>query len=446
MSQTSDVLVVGAGPAGLTAAYLLTKRGMSVTVIEADPDYVGGLSRTVNYKGFLFDIGGHRFFSKSREIVELWQELLPDGLIERRRLSRILYDGKFYSYPLKALDVVSNLGPLECAACACSYFYRRLKPVREPRTLHDWVANEFGERLFSIFFKTYTEKVWGMSCDDISADWAAQRIKDLNLWRAVKDAMRRSLNLGAGGNGAVVKTLIETFRYPRRGPGMMWAAAAAAVRSRGGAIHMGQTLARLHWDAARRQWRVEARKRDGSTVVYRANHVISSAPIPKLVTALEPNLTNAAAAERLRYREFIMVGLILKRADLFPDNWIYVHDPNVKVGRIQNFRAWSADMVPEPNFTGVGLEYFCFKSDRLWSEPDEALISLAKQELQQIGLAGMTDVVVATSSVKRRPIRFTITGTSRAWIRFAASWLNDIRRCTSSAATACTNTTTRITP
>src|SRR5437588_2431438 len=243
--MTGNVCVIGAGPAGLTAAYLLTKAGVRTSVIERDPRYVGGISRTETYKGFLFDIGGHRFFSKSKEVVDLWNEILPDDFIERPRLSRIYYNGRFFSYPLKAFEALNNLGYLESALCVLSYLHKQVFPHENPETFHQWIANQFGERLFSIFFKTYTEKVWGMSCDEISADWAAQRIKGLDLWSAMANALRRSVGpLGEGRkqDGEVIKTLIESFRYPRRGPGMMWETAARRIAERGGAIHMGHVL------------------------------------------------------------------------------------------------------------------------------------------------------------------------------------------------------------
>ncbi len=258
-----DALIVGAGPAGLTTAYSLVKSDRNVLVIEQDPAYVGGISRTVNYKGFLFDIGGHRFFSKSKEIVDLWNEILPDDFIERPRLSRIFYRGKFFAYPLKAFEALRNLGPFQSALCLASFAYAKAFPVKDAKTFHQWVRNQFGERLFSIFFKTYTEKVWGMSCDDISADWAAQRIKGLSLWSAVIDGLRRSL--GWQKKGAVAKTLIESFRYPRRGPGMMWEACAKKVQAMGGTILMDRRLASLTFDAQSRVWTVETSERRGRT-------------------------------------------------------------------------------------------------------------------------------------------------------------------------------------
>src|ERR1700693_3545534 len=248
MSFDADIFVIGAGPAGLTAAYCLTKETPSVVVIEKDPLYVGGISRTVRYKDFLFDIGGHRFFSKSKEVVDLWQEILPDDFISRPRLSRIYYGGKYYSYPLSAFEALGNLGLVASAACMLSYAYAKASPIAEPKSFHDWVRNQFGERLFQIFFKTYTEKVWGMSCDEISADWAAQRINGLDLRVAVVNALNHSFGpkpkaVAVGDD--VVKTLIGTFQYPRRGPGMMGEAAASRINERGGRILMGRELVGL---------------------------------------------------------------------------------------------------------------------------------------------------------------------------------------------------------
>ena len=405
MRTDTDILIVGAGPAGLTAAYLLTKAGRRVTVLERDPTYVGGISRTVNYKDFLFDIGGHRFFSKSKEVVDLWKELLPDDFISRPRLSRIFYNGKFFAYPLKAFEALFKLGLINSTACVASYGVAKLFPVKSPRTFHQWVRNQFGERLFSIFFKTYTEKVWGMSCDEISADWAAQRIKGLDLFTAVMDALTRSLGLKKAGGGQV-KTLIETFEYPRRGPGMMWDAAAAKTKAQGGKILMGHTLETAAWDADKAVWTVTARDGKGKTQAITANHVISSAPIVELAAALSPAPASAPQARALRYRDFVTVALAARNAKNFPDNWIYIHDPSVKVGRIQNFRSWSPEMVPDPDLACLGLEYFCFEGDGLWTARDEDLIELAKAEIGQIGLIDPADVVDAC--VVRQPKAYPV--------------------------------------
>ncbi len=410
MHTDTDVLIIGAGPAGLTSSYLLTKAGKRVHVIERDPVYVGGISRTVAYKGFHFDIGGHRFFSKSREVVQLWDELLPDDFIDRPRLSRIYYGGKYYAYPLKAFEALMNLGVFTSTLCMASYAWAKAFPVRDPKNFHQWVRNQFGEKLFSIFFRTYTEKVWGMSCDDISADWAAQRIKGLSLTAAVIDGLKRSLKLNRApaaklGESGGVKTLLESFRYPRKGPGMMWEAAAAKTRAQGGVIRMGHSLKSLRFDAANAVWTVEAVAQDGTVETTTARHVISSAPITELVSALQPAPRCQNAAAQLKYRDFITVALITRAGKVFPDNWIYIHDPSVKVGRIQNFLSWSPEMAPE-GYACLGLEYFCFEGDGLWTSPDAELIELAKREIGQIGLISPDDVVDA--AVVRQPKAYPV--------------------------------------
>lgn len=393
-----EVFIIGAGPAGLTASYLLTKSGVATTVIESDPVYVGGISRTANYKNYLFDIGGHRFFSKSKEVVDLWKEILPSDFIERPRLSRIYYDGKYYSYPLKAFEALTNLGVVESGLCVLSFMYKQAFPNDKPVTFHQWVSNQFGERLFSIFFKTYTEKVWGMSCDEISADWAAQRIKGLDLWSAMSNALRNSIrpngkkDATSAHDGEVIKTLIESFQYPRKGPGMMWDAAAAKTRAQGGTIHMGHTLTSLDYDGADRLWTITATTAEGETKTFTADHVISSAPIRELMQSMKRNPKSLSAAESLRYRDFLTVALMVNDPDLFPDNWIYIHEPSVKVGRIQNFRSWSPELIPDEKSTCLGLEYFCFEGDGLWTSTDAELIELAKRELAIIGLAQPDDI------------------------------------------------------
>ncbi len=405
MTRDVDVLVIGAGPAGLTAAYCLTKEMPSVLVIEKDPVYVGGISRTVRYMDYLFDIGGHRFFSKSKDVVDLWREILPDDFIERPRLSRIYYGGKYYSYPLSAFEALTNLGVFRSAACVLSYAYARVNPIKDPATFHQWVRNQFGEKLFSIFFKTYTEKVWGMSCDEISADWAAQRIKGLDLGVAIKNALTRSLPRREAAGGEVVKTLIESFQYPRKGPGMMWEAAACKIEQQGGTLLKGRELKSLSYDANRKLWTAEATLADGSTERYTARHVISSAPVRELVEMIAPRPISLLHARALRYRDFLTVALMVKKDNLFPDNWIYVHDPKVKVGRVQNFSSWSPEMVPS-GMSCLGLEYFCFEGDDLWDASSAELVALAKKELAQIGLVDEADVVDAR--VVRQPKAYPV--------------------------------------
>jgi protoporphyrinogen oxidase len=391
----TSVVVIGAGPAGLTAAYSLLKTDhqANVTVIEADPLYVGGLARTAIYKNFRFDIGGHRFFSKSKRVEDFWTEILPDDMLERRRSSRIFYRGKLFTYPLKASDALFKLGIVESVRCVLSYLKAQLFPIRPARSFEDWVTNKFGERLFSIFFKTYTEKVWGMSCKEISADWAAQRIKGLSLASAIKNAIlpaRRPKD-----RSRVVKTLIDTFRYPRKGPGMMWEVCAQKVEAMGGRILMGQRMVECNWSEQQQTWTIIYRDQSGAETGVQAQHVISSAPLRGLGRSISPPLSAPAlaAAESLRYRDFLTVVLILKDRALFSDNWIYIHDPTVMVGRIQNFKSWSPEMVPDPDLCCYGLEYFCFAGDGLWTTPDAQLIEIAKSELGTLGLAKVDDVV-----------------------------------------------------
>jgi protoporphyrinogen oxidase len=387
------VAVIGAGPAGLTAAYLLSKNAVDVIVLEADPVYVGGISRTVTYKGFHFDIGGHRFFSKSKAVEDLWTEILPDDMLHRQRSSRIFYGGKFFNYPLRPFEALFKLGIPESFLCILSWLRARFLPKRNPRNFEEWVSNQFGRRLFRIFFQSYTEKVWGMSCSEISADWAAQRIRGLSLGSAIRNALLpQRCN---GDRSKVIKTLINSFRYPRKGPGMMWEACADKVKKMGGRIEMGCRVTGCAYDELTSRWSIQFRDLQNNLQTLEAEHVISSAPMRELVRGLFPEVSERTrhAAQSLKYRDFLTVMLILKDRKMFDDNWIYIHDPGVKVGRIQNFRSWSPEMVPDADKACYGLEYFCFEHDGLWDSPDWDLIELAKRELTRIGLAAQDDVI-----------------------------------------------------
>lgn len=405
MSSILSVVCIGAGPAGLTAGYLLGKEGVQVTVLEQDPVYVGGISRTVIYKGFAFDIGGHRFFSKSREVEDLWDEILTDGFLSRPRKSRIYYRNRLFDYPLRAFDALSKLGIVEAARCILSYAKARVRPNKAPRNFEEWVTNKFGKRLFEIFFRTYTEKVWGMPCTEISADWAAQRIKGLSLSKAIWHALFPR-NSGQP-REKTIKTLIDSFRYPRRGPGMLWEEAAAKIRNQGGHIHLGQHVTAIEREAGG-GWKITAEDQSGVERHFYCDHVISSMPMRELARSLVPSMPAfvAKAAEGLRYRDFLTVALILKDRNLFDDNWIYIHSPDVKVGRIQNFKSWSPEMVPDPTLTCYGLEYFCFEGDGLWTASDSELISLASAELIKLGLAAAGDIVDGT--VMRQPKAYPV--------------------------------------
>jgi protoporphyrinogen oxidase len=396
MTSKTDIVCIGGGPAGLTAAYLLSKEGKSVTVLESDPEYVGGISRTVDFKGFKFDIGGHRFFSKSPEVNQLWKELLPNDFLTRPRSSRIFYNKKFFSYPLKAFEALLNLGIFQSILCVMSYFVAKISPVRNPKSFEDWVTNQFGSRLFKIFFKTYTEKVWGMSCRDISADWAAQRIKGLSLGTAILNALTPKLPKTSESQS--IKSLIETFQYPRLGPGMMWEAAAEKTRALGGQIQLGCHVNKLYYDHRANSWTVSFLDKKTDTIQeVTCKHIISSAPLNSIINATVPTPKSALNAKNLKYRDFITVALIVKDSnESFSDNWIYIHEPNVKVGRIQNFKSWSPDLIPDPALNCYGLEYFCFENDGLWASSDVTLIELAKKELVQLNLARPEHIIDGT--------------------------------------------------
>jgi protoporphyrinogen oxidase len=385
------VVIMGAGPAGLTAAYELLKHGLPVTVVEKDPRQVGGLARTAEYKGYRFDIGGHRFFSKNQEVEDLWTEILGPEMLTRDRLSRIYYRGKFFAYPIKAANALWNLGPIEAVRCLASYLWARIKPVKNPRSLEDWVRNQFGWRLYSIFFKTYTEKVWGISTKELSADWAAQRIKSLDLWVVIRSALlpRRR----ASKRGEIVTTLIERFRYPRLGPGQMWERVADISQEKGNPVLLGRSVVSIKHSGGRVR-SVVTRTGDGQTEDHAGTDFISTIPIRELITRLDPPAPDTVrhAADSLGYRDFISIALMIDREDLFPDNWIYIHDPAVRVGRMQNFKNWSPSMVPDQTKTCLGLEYFCFEGDGLWTMDDGALIELATRELAQLGICSAAEV------------------------------------------------------
>jgi protoporphyrinogen oxidase len=392
----TSVLVVGGGPAGLTAAYELVKRGSQAIVLEQSGQ-VGGIARTEVYKGYRFDIGGHRFFTKVNEVNQLWQEVMGDRFIKVPRLSRIYYGGKFFSYPLQVLDTLSNLGVRESLHILMSYIKIKVRPLNQEESLQDWVTNRFGRRLFQTFFKTYTEKVWGIPCDKIQADWAAQRIQGLSLRTAVMNALFQVNN---------TKTLIKEFDYPVLGPGEMWDRFQEAIELRGGEVHLNSGVVKLHRQGQRI---THAIVRQGNKLVeLPTEQIISSMPVTALIRQLEPAapMEVQAAAKALKYRDFLIVPIVIDRDDLFPDNWIYIHSPEVKVGRIQNFKNWSAAMVPEAGKTCLGMEYFCSQGDELWEMSNEALIDLAKREIEALGLAQASEVEDGT--VIRQPKAYPV--------------------------------------
>jgi protoporphyrinogen oxidase len=375
------VAVIGAGPAGLTAAYDLTKHGLPVRVFEAAP-VVGGISRTVERDGWRFDIGGHRFFTKVRRVEELWHEILPaEDFLLRPRMSRIYYRGKLFDYPLRAGNALRSLGLLEAARCTGSYLRARLRPPRDQSKFDAWVTARFGRRLFEIFFKTYTEKVWGMSTADLPADWAAQRIKNLSLFGAIKNAVlpRR--------NQKQITSLIEEFQYPKYGPGMMWETCTEKVRAAGGTVELDTAVRTVHWEPGKGAVAVSVTGPDGSETLVPADHVVSSTPISALIRAMSPEAPAEvlAAADDLRYRDFLTVALVVPVEAGFPDNWIYIHAPGVRVGRIQNFGSWSPYLVKEGR-TCLGLEFFVNEGDELWTMADPDLVRLGTRELEELEL------------------------------------------------------------
>jgi protoporphyrinogen oxidase len=377
------LVVIGAGPAGLTAGYEATRLGMEAVVLEKSGD-VGGLARTVDYKGFHFDMGGHRFFTKAAPVEKMWRDVLGPKLLRRPRLSRIYYRGRFFQYPLRPWNALRGLGLWQAVAIVASYLKWQLFPHRTEDTFEEWVTNRFGRRLFRTFFQSYTEKVWGMPCSKLKAEWAAQRIKDLSLKTAVWNMFLR--------RGTTIKTLIEEFDYPVLGPGMMWKAVRDAIIQSGGAVELNRDVVRIEHDGQRVSCVVVAS--NGRPESVHGTDFVSSMPITELIAKLDPPPPSAAldAARALTYRDFLTVCLIVNRANLFPDNWIYVHDPLVKVGRIQNYRNWSPAMVPDPSKTGLGLEYFCTEGDALWRAPDEQLVALGTREIAAIGLVRADEV------------------------------------------------------
>jgi protoporphyrinogen oxidase len=392
----SPVVILGAGPAGLTAAYELCRLGVPSIVLEQD-SLVGGLARTVEHNGYRFDIGGHRFFTKVPLIEKIWKEVLGDDLLVRPRLSRIYYRGKFFKYPLEPLDALKGLGLAETLRCLASYGRAHLAPRSPEDDLETWVSNRFGQRLYEIFFKGYTEKVWGIPCRQIRSEWAAQRIRGLSLsaliWDAV--ALRRR-------DCAPIKTLIREFYYPRLGPGMMWSRMRELVEQQGARVVLNAPVEEI----VRDDRRITAVRAGGR--LYSGNHFISSIPIRELIERLSPAAPKSLrrASRDFHYRDFITVALIVRGTDLFPDNWIYVHDAAVSVGRIQNYSNWSPDMTPDAGATCLGLEYFCQQGDSLWSKPDAELVALAVGELAHLKLAPADAVIDA--KVVRMPKAYPI--------------------------------------
>ena len=394
--MVSRTVVIGAGPAGLVTAYDLVKNGQEAIVLE-QADKVGGISRTETYKGYRFDIGGHRFFTKVGEVQDLWQEILGDDFIQVPRMSRIYYRNRFFDYPLSITNTLKNLGPIDSSLIVLSYLKARTKakldPDNEAENFEDWVTERFGSRLYRTFFKSYTEKVWGIPCDKIQAEWAAQRIKGLSLSKAVINAM-------FGSNDT--KTLIKEFDYPVLGPGMMWEKCRDLIEEGGSKVEMETKALRVERTGNRID-RVIVQKGDQISEVT-GDHFVSSMPVSALVRRLDPPAPKAVldAANGLKYRDFLIVPIVVNLKSLFPDNWIYIHSPDFKVGRIQNFKNWSAAMVPDPAKTCLGMEYFCSEGDSIWEKSDEDLIRLASEEIVGLGLVSDISLVEDGTVIRQK--------------------------------------------
>jgi len=381
--EAIETAILGGGPAGLTAAHVLALRGETGMVFEADGT-VGGIAKTIEFNGYRFDLGGHRFFTKLKPIERLWEQMLGEDMLVRPRLSRIYYKNKFFSYPLTAKDVLGRLGIVESARCALSYIWSMRKRGQTAETFEDWVTARFGRRLYDAFFRTYTEKVWGIPGSEIRSQWAAQRIKDFSLVKAVLAI------LGLGGKD--VTTLIEEFKYPRLGPGQMWEAFADSVERKDIPVRLNHRCVALkHQDDHVESIVVRT---NGHVTEHPVEAVVSSIPLSELVYNLDPPAPPEVleAAGKLRYRDFCLVALMTTEQEPFPDNWIYIHDPGTRAGRVQNFGAWSEGMV-QPGTTCLGVEYFCFEDDDIWSMPDTEAVELAKAELARIQLLDPEKVI-----------------------------------------------------
>ena len=430
-AQERPYVVIGGGPAGLTAGYLLAKEGKRVIVLEAD-DQVGGLAKTVvDPDGYRFDLGGHRFFTKSKEVNDLWLEIMGDEFLMRPRQSRIFWRGKFLDYPLRGADVVKKLGPIELPLCLLSYLWAAIKPKGREDNVEQWVSNRFGKRLYNHFFKSYTEKVWGVPTTELRAEWAAQRIKGLSFFSAAKAAF-------FGNRGDKIKSLIGQFQYPRYGPGQMWEQMTTRIEELGGEVRLETPATRLEVAS---DGDVIAVHTDDEVIEPKA--VISSLPLRATVGIADPQAPAPVreAAQGLRYRDFLTVALVLDGEDVFPDNWIYIHEPGVSVGRIQNYRSWSPWMVPDPDTACVGLEYFCFEGDDLWRWTTTASSRSPRASSTSSALRRPPRSAAATSCASRRPIRCT-TRTTRSASTSSRAGSAVSRTSSRSAATGCTATTT----
>ncbi len=390
-------IIIGAGPAGLTAGIELLKTGnFEVTVIERDA-VVGGLAKTTDYKGCKYDIGPHHFITDSSKIQTWWEDLMEGDFLKHKRFTRIYYKKHFFNYPLEPLNVVIGLNLFECARSIFSYIYYRFFPITEVRSFQDWVTNKFGYRLFSIFFKTYTEKVWGIACDKISADWSAQRIKGFSLSKAIFYAF-----FGRFFKKNAPRTINDTFYYPSLGSGALWAKASLKIVNHDdGRLVMQQSVVKIQHDGAKIlsiSTCSEEEKRSGGLqkkIDYTGEHFFSTMPLRELILAMDPLPPEVviSAAKSLMYRGLITVNLIVNKTQICPDHWLYIHEKDVRMGRIGNMNNFSPKMVNDPSHTALSLEYFSFVDEEFWFKSDYELVEIGKQELEKIGLVKAAAVV-----------------------------------------------------
>lgn len=388
------VAIIGAGPAGLTAGYLLAKKGFAVTILEMDEKYLGGISRTVEYKGFRFDIGGHRFFSKNEDVNKFWDEILKEEFIQTPRLSRWYYRGKFFHYPIRPFELLKVFGILESVLIVSSYLKAKIFPIKPEVTLADWCINNFGKHLATPFFINYNKKLWGINPSKLSKDFTLQRIKGVSFTGTILNSIKSLLKI----QDKTSKSFIETFKYPKLGPGMLWEKVGKLIELNNGKIVLGAKVTKVvveGWKVGRLEYVRGEKVEDCKVERLECDYVLSSMPLKELIHSIEPEPSKEIlkAADNLCYRDFITVALMIDKEKMPPDNWIYTHDEHIKAIRIQLYKNWSKFMVPDKSKSCIGFEYVCLEGDELWSKSDKELIELAKSELEFLGFANDNEII-----------------------------------------------------